>query len=357
MAMDFPNAPAEGAVYAPAGGPTYIYQSGIWVAQAIPYATVPTARSRNRIVNPAMQISQENGNTAVTLNGYYPADQWYLLMATTGAVSAQRVQSITPNGSQDRFRITVTTADTSITTTETLRFGTPLEGIKVSDFRWGTAAAKQVVLRFGWKSPAGTYSIRIANNAGTRTYLANFTIAAGQANTDTEQVLVIPGDTTASVWEAGSNVGLFLNFVMAVGPTYQGVVGWNSTNPYMGTAANTNGMATVGNVFELFDVGLYLDPDNTGLPPRFEVPDYADELLACQRYYEKADFTVYSAISAGQFPGGYWKATKRLTSYTVTNVPSAGTGAVLAALGPTAFYQTTAHSTPTSVTVIGNARM
>ena len=40
----------------------------------------------------------------------------------------------------------------------------------------------------------------------------------------------------------------------------------------------TNGMAGAGNVFELFDVGLYLDPDNTGLPPKWQMPDEAEEL-------------------------------------------------------------------------------
>jgi hypothetical protein len=46
-------------------------------------------------------------------------------------------------------------------------------------------------------------------------------------------------------------------------------------------------MGTVGNVFELFDVGLY--EGNTA--PDFVVPDYASELRTCQRYWENPWFS------------------------------------------------------------------
>ena len=32
------------------------------------------------------------------------------------------------------------------------------------------------------------------------------------------------------------------------------------------------------NAFELFDVGLYLDPEATGVAPKWEMPDEAEEL-------------------------------------------------------------------------------
>ena len=67
-----------------------------------------------------------------------------------------------------------------------------------------------------------------------------------------------------------------------------------------GTASNTNGMATGGAVFELFDVGLYLDPNATGVPPPWQMPDEAQELAACQRYWE---FLGAGVIGAGQGAG------------------------------------------------------
>ena len=73
-----------------------------------------TAETRNRIVNPAMQISQENGNTASTASGFYPADQWASSVVGTAAFQSQRVQVTTPNGSMNRLRFTVNTVDTSL---------------------------------------------------------------------------------------------------------------------------------------------------------------------------------------------------------------------------------------------------
>ena len=155
----------------------------------------------------------------------------------------------------------------------------------------------RVVLRFGWKSPAGTYAVSLGNNAGDRSYIALFTVTAGQANTDTTQTLVIPGDTTGT-WETGTNGGIWINFVMAGGTTLQGVTGWQAGYK-ANTATCTNGMATVGNVFELYDVSLHLDPLNTGVAPPWQMPDEAEELRACQRYYAIAPINARFNAAAG----------------------------------------------------------
>jgi hypothetical protein len=282
MAFDFPASPTTGQIYAPAGGPQYVFDGQKWKT----VGTALTAQARNRIVNPAMQVSQENANAAGTTSIFYPADQWFMNVNTTGAVSLQRVQVVTPNGSRDRLRLTVTTADTSLTTTENLYIAQHIEGLQVADFQYGTAAAKQCVLRFGWKSPAGTYSVALRNGGGDRCYVANFTITAGQTNTDTVQSLVIPGDITGT-WTTDATLGLRLNFSYAMGSGFVGPGGVWQAGSFLATASNSNGLATVGNVFELFDVGLHLDLNNTGLAPAWQLPDFADELLRCMHYYQK----------------------------------------------------------------------
>ena len=77
-------------------------------------------------------------------------------------------------------------------------------------------------------------------------------------------------------------MALILN--LARGPTAPvGVLGWQAGS-FNSTAANTN-LVVTGNVFEIFDVGLYLDVDNVGVPPRWELPAYDQELVTCKRYY------------------------------------------------------------------------
>jgi hypothetical protein len=344
MGINFPTSPAIGTLHpdpAQAGLPQYRWDGSVWVTNtpqdALGYVqrggdtmsgalTLPgdptvalhavskqyvdlrdnvrDAR-RNRIVNGAMQVSQENGNNALTVTGWYPADQWVMAVSTTGAFTYQRVASVTPNGSANRVRLVVNTADTSIAAGEFCVLFQNIEGSNVADFRWGSASARQVILRFGWRSPAGTYSVAMRNGVPNRTYLANFTVAAGQANTDTEQVLIIPGDITGT-WAVDTTKGTDVLFNIMGGTSVQGVPGWQAGNFHC-TAAQSNGFATAGNTFELFDVGLYLDADNTGVAPKWEMPDPVAELALCQRYYQKHTglymWSGYSATSMGVIVG------------------------------------------------------
>ena len=117
-----------------------------------------------------------------------------------------------------------------------------------------------------------------------------------------------------------------LSFTFATGTTYQGVAGWQAGN-FFGSAATSNGMATAGNVFEIFDVGLYLDKLNTSLPPPWQMPDEAAELLACQRYWEQAVSGIYgyqSASSTAMAPVAF-KATKRITNSAAAIVSNGST--------------------------------
>jgi hypothetical protein len=262
-----------------------------------------TALPRNRVVNGAMQISQENGTTAAGTNGYYMADQWRAGINTTGGVvSAQQAQS--SQAAQPyitRCRITVTTAQASVAAANFLGFYQRIEGIRVRDLQWGGAGAVPVVLRFGFRGPAGTYHASFRNAASNRCYVAPFTITAGQANTETIQTFAIPGDVTGT-WEKFNAIGIDLWVTLAAGsPTYTGGTAnaW-SAGAFIASPTQSNGLATVGNLFELWDVGLYADPGNTGLPPPWQFPDEAEELAKCQRYWQ----SIYGGQTFGQVVSG-----------------------------------------------------
>jgi hypothetical protein len=243
-----------------------------------------SAPSKNYIVNPGMRISQENGSSSGTANGYYPADQWSIGHVQDGTLTTQQVSSATPGGSENRIRMTVTSADTSIAAGQYAVFVHPIEGLRTADLQWGTANATDVVLRFGFKGPAGTYAVSIRNQDVNRSFVREFTISGGDANTDTLQTLTFPGDTSGT-WDKDNTASLSINFTFATGSTYQTTAdAWQAGN-YFGTSSTSNGIGTSSDVFELFDVGLYADPDSTGLAPRFELPHYDIDLSECQRYY------------------------------------------------------------------------
>lgn len=287
MAFDFPATPTEGQVYAPAGGPVYVYQAPVW--KALPPGSTATADRRNRIVNGAMQISQENVNSPGGTT-WYAADQWlnsYSL--TAGVMAAQRVQTVTPKGSTDRVQIKATTAAAAPTASQFSQFLQAIEGQRIADLQWGTANAKKAVLRFGFKGPAGTYYGNLRNNSASPNYSFVFpiVIAAGQANVDTEQIVSIPGPT-AGTFAKDTTCGLSLGFAFASGTTFHAPAAnvWAAAN-YLAAAGISNGAGVLNNTFEIFDVGFYADPNGTGVPPAWEAPDPAAELALCQRYYQE----------------------------------------------------------------------
>ena len=260
-----------------------------------------TANRWNRIVNPAMQISQENADVSSTVQNRYGADQWLTMWSGLAVITTQRVQVTTPNGSKDRYCMTITTADAALDANDFAMLVHKIEGNRVADLLFGTANARQIIVRFGFKGPAGTYSICLQNAAGSLSYISTFTISAGQADVDTEQIFVVPGSATGT-WPTDTSAGMFLYITLAAGTTYQGGTNnaWNA-GYFLAAPGISNGIGTASAVFEFFDVGLYVDPYKTGVAPEFEVPLYEDDLMECQRYWYKmygGRGIIYASTSA-----------------------------------------------------------
>lgn len=254
---------------------------------------------KNYIVNPGMRISQENGTSSGTATGYYPADQWFSAHSQDGTLTFQQVTSATPGGSENRIRMTVTSADTSIAAGQYALLIQNIEGLRTADLQWGTSNATDVVVRFGFKGPAGTYAVSIVNQDINRSFVREFTISGGDSNTDTLQTVTFPGDTTGT-WDKDNTLSFRLFFTFAVGSTWHGTPDAWQAGYYFGTSSTSNGIGTTSDVFEIFDVGMYADPDSTGLTPRFELPHYDIDLLECQRYYVQFSnvATYYPGTSA-----------------------------------------------------------
>ena len=246
-----------------------------------------TAQTRSRIVNGAMQISQElakeSGNGVVSVIPYV-ADQW-VMNAVTGATAALGIctASTTVPGVNWRLHLYAgATPDTSIAAGDIARIYQPIEGIRIADFGWGTASAQQVILRFTARSTmAGTFCVSLKNSTGLRSYVKNCVLTA--ANADQEFTLVIPGATTGT-WLITTAVGVYLEWDIMSGTNNQGVEGWQAGN-FGATSAISNFFGTANTSFYLSKVGLYIDPNNTGVAPAWQMPDEAEELRACQRYW------------------------------------------------------------------------
>ena len=339
---NFPDSPTAGQVFTTPNGAQYIFTDGVW-KQASAAQIKLTAQDFNRVVNPAMQVSQEWDVTAGTSTGFYMADQWLTSQGgSSWTISWGRVASRTPRGSSYRLRGTVTLAKPALAAGDWAIMQQYIEGLRFADFLWGTANGKPAILRFGFRGPAGTYGVSIRNGPTVdRTWVGTFTIAAGQANIDTEQTFIVPPETVGT-WATDNSRALQLCFCVAAGSGQHGVAGWQTGNFYT-TSAQFNGLGANGNIFELFDVGLYLDPEGTGAAPPWQMPSFADAILDCWRYFRRLvaptdviylyGYNVAGATETRQYPlsppmrttpagsfGGSWTASNA-TGITVTGYP------------------------------------
>lgn len=255
--------------------------------------------NKNYIINGAMMVSQENGTTALTATAKYPVDQFRVEFSNAGAISFAQVASVTPGGSPNRLRVTVTTADASVAAGDYCYIAQPIEGLRVADLRSGSASAKTVTVQFGCKGPAGTYCVSIRNSAANRSYVAEFSISGGEANTDVVKSVVIALDQSGT-WLTDTGVGMYLTLDLMGGSTFQTSANAWAAGNFFATSSQFNFMGTNSNVFELFDVSM----SQGAVAPEFQVPDFADELELCKRHWRKSyDYATAPAAvtTAGAF--------------------------------------------------------
>ncbi|CEJ09856.1 hypothetical protein BN1110_00127 [bacterium YEK0313] len=255
-------------------------------ARAIVQVIDPTP---NLLVNGAMQHSQELGDSAAAVTGSsvwpYPCDQFQVIMTGASAeVSTQRVAVATPGGGNYRTRISVTMAKPALAAGDQLLFRQSIEAQFFAASKFGTAAPRRLLGSFLFRGPAGTYGWSIVNNASNRSWVGLFTIAAGQANTDTIQAISVDGATAGEWVLTGTGRGASFTIALACEGANLGVTGWQDGNK-KSAAGQFNGLNSTGNVFEVGDFDLYPDVSGIGAVRQFVAPDPSTEFQRCLRYY------------------------------------------------------------------------
>ena len=298
MAFDFPATPTPGTIYSPPGGLSYRWDGEKWQLYSAAQYRQKTALGFNFLINPVFNWKQ--GLTGPYASGYIGDNFAFYRTLSTGVVSSQSlIAKLSPRGSFYRLRSIVTTPQAAMSAGHYAIIETYIEGYDLNPLAWGTAQAKPAVLSFGWNGPAGTYCVAVTNSPINRTFLAAFTVAPGEANTDVYFSIPIPPPPSGT-FRNDIGIGVIIDFGLACGSTYLGPAGW-STGEFIGiTGLQSNGLAAA-NTFELFDTGFFADPDNTGLPPVWEPPNETDDLRRCKRLYETGIVSGFSGnVTSGQ---------------------------------------------------------
>lgn len=352
--MDFPVSPTTGQIYDPGTGVRYRWNGSQWDV-----VTTGHAEMRNRIVNGAMQISQENGSNPVSASGSYPCDQWFM---TQSGCTPQAVRSAPANVYLQSFSV-VTASPAATAYCQNMQH---IEGYRVADFLWGTADAHDAVLRFEARADIpGLYSVAIINAANDRSFIKGFQLTADWQTIE----VAIPGEKTG-VWAKDNTASLTVRFCTCIGANYVGAEGWQSGGAKLGLPGQVNVASQINKNLFFTNVGLYRDPGKTGKAPPFELPIHSEELQTCMRYWElihPGDFIFSGSVTTGgtYYCGRGFVVPKRVSP--AINLVNANAGSfpsaagTLASSGPTHVMEgRVANGTAVGLfqtTVTANARM
>jgi hypothetical protein len=236
---------------------------------------------KNRILNGNMVIDQRNAGASVAAaNGAYQIDRWRTELSGGGAYTVQQ-STTAPVGFTNSALITVTTADSSIASTDYYDFQQFIEGFNVADLGWGTANAQAVTLSFGVRSSVtGTFAGSLMNSASNRAYVFTYTVNA--ANTFEYKTVTIPGDTTGT-WLTNNGRGITLSFDLGNGSSYQAAAGSWVGQYAIGTSTSVKLISTSGATFYI--AGVQLEKGSTATS--FDYRPYGTEDILCKRYYQQ----------------------------------------------------------------------
>jgi hypothetical protein len=261
---------------------------------------------KNRILNGDMRIDQRNAGAAVTTSNAFPVDRFSIFNNTDGAFSAQQ-DSSAPAGFINSVKITTTTADATLTTTQNLNFQQRIEGTNIADLGWGTANAKAVTLSFWVRSSlTGTFGGVLRNSDSDRSY--PFTYSISVADTWEQKSVTIAGDTSGT-WLTTTGIGILVFFGLGVGPDRSGTAGaWAGANYISATGA----VSVIGTLNATWYItGVQLETGSVATP--FERRPFGTELNLCYRYYYRI-----SPSATARILGVGWNFSTTVSQITTT---------------------------------------
>ncbi len=265
------------------------------VDQGLLSSTAQYTGFKNRIINGAMVIAQR-GTSAVTITNPigFPVDRWVGAGQATDGVFTLQQSSSAPAGFNNSIVATVTTADSSIGSTQYYLLGQRIEGYNVADFGFGTANAQPFTVSFWVRSSlTGSFGISFENIDETRRYGALYTI--NSANTWEYKTVTVPGDTTGT-WNTTTGIGLNLWFCLGTGSSYQATPnGLWANGVGLGVVGQTQVISTNGATLSI--AGVQLEKGSTATS--FDYRPYGTELQLCQRYFQKLTYVAGSVITIG----------------------------------------------------------
>lgn len=291
-------------------------------------------RYRNNVLrNSVMRVAERGASITGTLNGY-TLDGWALSSNTTAAVTITQDTDVptiltdTPYEIPYSFKLDVTTADTTIGSTDYFNIYQSIEG-----YFWKELAHKPLMLSFWAKTnrSGGAVISPFLRVSGSPT-LYNW--GHDCAIDSTWRRFVIP-ISASGVWGEANTISGGATFILAL-LTGNGVYSTSSLDTWVSgnifqTPNTTNMLDSTANDFWITDIRLHDCLVDLQTPPL----NFMDDWIFNRRYFRK-----FQAQGAGAYDamtlGGAFYTNQGFATQDLSNMRA--TGGTLAAVNPTQMY-------------------
>lgn len=242
--------------------------------------------NKNLIINGAMQISQRNSTfTPANNTNTYTLDRFQAGNSNDGAYTVSQ-STTAPDGFSNSLKVDITTADTSIGSTQFAQILHKVEAQNLQHLAFGTSAAKNSVLSFYVRSnKTGNYAVAVLQHDNSSKQVT-FQYTINSADTWERKSFLIPGDTSGVI-NNDTGRGFDIHFGLAAGNTFTS----GSTRSSFTTFADGDLLAGQGvNLLdstsnEWYITGVQLELGS--VMTDFDHRSAAQELHLCKRYFQQ----------------------------------------------------------------------
>ena len=238
---------------------------------------------KNLIINGDFKIAQRGTSFAAATHLQYTLDR-FLYGKSGAAVHTISQDTDTPTVAEagryisNSMKIDCTTADTSVAAGDVIFIGQHIEG-----YNFRALAQKEFTISFWIKATKiGVYCVSVMNSGTDRAYISEVTV--NSSDTWEKKTITISASPSAGTWDYTNGIGLRFALTLYAGSTYQTTADAWQTGNYFATSNQVNACDSTSNNVWIADLQI----EAGSVASDFENRSIQNELILCQRYYEKS---------------------------------------------------------------------
>ena len=253
---------------------------------------------KNLLINGSCSVAQRGSVSGIGGSQTYTAcDRFKLFFGTGGeqgrVTTTQDTDVPSGGGFSSSLKIDCTTAESAVASGELFALSQDIEAQNLQHLLYGNAAAKTLALSFWFKSPkSGTHCVALRQPDGSRSYVREFTVAS--ADTWEKHTVTFSGDASGTI-NNDTGAGLSVIWPLVAGSDFQVTADqWAAGSDYA-TSNQQNLLDSTAN--NVYITGVQLEVGS--VVTDFAHQTYAEDLAACQRYYNRHTWDADSAQDIG----------------------------------------------------------